>query len=361
MRQNQLPEGTIGFIVGLLSVGALLARVGLGWAIDRFGARIFLLIGSLLWAGTSILISWAVSPPILILCRLAQGVGLGLFSISAVIYASFAIQPSHRGKVVGIVETISAIAISISPVSAMKLVEIGGYQLAFIIASLVPFLGFLLTLFLPFDTPGSNQNSPQFKGKIKELTYATLLPGIIGAAFFAAGSAFVGLLPLMGARYQVENIGLMVSLRGLGTIPTRLSSGFISDHRGYPAVIIPGYIMGIVAVLWAPLIKDNITPYLLSLLFGLGMGFVSPTISSWTMSRVPSEIRATAVSMYVTIAEFAGFLGTWFIGLSLETNSLNGFYLLGLIQILGLLFYIFSTILNKKTEVMEKSYGKPYR
>jgi MFS family permease len=161
-------------------------------------------------------------------------------------------------------------------------------------------------------------------------------------AFFLAGSAFVGLLPLLGEKYQVVNIGLLVSIRGLGTIPSRLTSGFISDHRGFASVIIPGYLLGTFAIFLVPLINDGTTPYFISLLFGLGMGFVSPTMTSWTMSRVPSAVRATAVSSYAALAESAGFLGTWLMDISLESNTLYGFYILGTIHIIGFMLYLFT-------------------
>jgi EmrB/QacA subfamily drug resistance transporter len=115
----------------LLSLSALLL---LGGALgDHFGRKRLLLIGTGIFAITSLICALAPSLPILLAARAAQGVGAALLLPSSLALLNAAFQGEKRGRAVGIWAAAGAAAAAIAPLIGGWLVGTVGWPAIFYI------------------------------------------------------------------------------------------------------------------------------------------------------------------------------------------------------------------------------------
>jgi predicted MFS family arabinose efflux permease len=125
-------------------------------------------------------------------------------------------------------------------------------------------------------------------------------------------------------------------VRALGTVPTRLASGYIADQIGPGWAIGVGYAVSALALGLVPLLHGEALSLGLALLFGLGMGLASPALVSWMLARTPLDEQAVALNTFYIFTEGSGFLGAWAFGLGLEQVGLASLYGLSALILLGL-------------------------
>jgi AAHS family benzoate transporter-like MFS transporter len=126
MQDAGFAEGAIGLAFGIGAIASLLGRVISGWAIDRWGARLFLALGALCLAVTSPLLPLAGRQSVILACRVAQGFGLGFFSNAAIGYVAHTARPAVRGTAVAWLGAVNPGAVAVSPVLAFGPGLIGG-------------------------------------------------------------------------------------------------------------------------------------------------------------------------------------------------------------------------------------------
>jgi MFS family permease len=344
-------EGQNGFLLGINSIGLLAALLVMGPAIDRKDCRIFIVLGSLFWVVSSAAIPFSTSAWVLGPARFLQGFGYVIFYTASLVYATRSISDSLRGTVVGIVEAIGAFSIGVTPFLAYWILARWGYPPAFWLAALIALVTAVGTLLLP---PRPDLHRPVFGRAAQEanpevaqplamprtLSVGALLPGLVGAAMFFAATSFINLAPLVAQHVQVANLGLYLGVRALATVPTRIFSGFFSDRKNPAWVIIPGFVLAACAMALVPVVVAPGWVFLVPILFGSGMGLASPALTAWMLTRVHPSERATAINTFTLMAEGSGFVGTWGLGLALQSGNMGVFYGISVVLVAGLAAYL---------------------
>jgi MFS family permease len=98
----------IGGLFAIFSLTTVLVRPGVGWALDRYGRKGFLVGGLVGYAGAMGLFALAHTVTVLYLARLVQGIGSSLLWISAYTMATDLAAPAAHGRAVGQVDEASA-------------------------------------------------------------------------------------------------------------------------------------------------------------------------------------------------------------------------------------------------------------
>jgi MFS family permease len=310
----------------------------MGRIIDQSSCRLYIAAGALIWVITSALLLIPPFTGLLVACRFLQGFGYALFYTASLIYATRSVSDEWRGTVIGMVEAIGALAIALTPFLGIWILSQKGFKAAFITAGLVAFLTFLCTIFLTVRPPTTPEDAAKIPFRL--ISRQAMLPGLVASTLFFVAIAFVSLSPLIAQHLGVANISLYLALRAICTVPTRLLSGFVSDRKGFSWAIVPGFIIAGVGMLLLPFLILPGWAMLVPILFGLGMGIASPALTNWMLSRVDKAQHAVAVNTFTLLTESAGFLGTWLVGLFLQTGNLRWLLFLALILIVGLGFYL---------------------
>lgn len=337
IRQAGYPDSMNGLILGTGSLGLVVSLILTGRLIDQGDPRRYIAVGALLWAITSALLALFDAIGVIILCRFSQGFAYALFYTASLVYATRRAPEALRGTVVGVIEAVGALAIAAAPFLAFPLQAAWGYPLVFWLAACLSGVVFFS---VGLQAPLPSLPTEDIKGLPTRLfSTQALLPGLVATSLFCVAVAYVNLAPLIAQQVGVASISLYMGLRALGTVPTRLLSGYIADQHGPIWLVVPGFLASMLAILLLPFIGHPGWAYLVPLLFGLGMGSASPALTAWMLKSTPPGERAVAVNTFTLLTEGSGFLGSWLVGAFLQSGSLMGF--IGLAALLGLGLAVF--------------------
>lgn len=180
----------------LLPLSALLL---LGGALgDHYGRRRLLVIGTSLFAVTSLLCALAPSLPVLLAARAAQGIGAALLLPNSLALLNAAFEGEKRGRAVGIWAAAGAAAAAIAPLIGGWLVDHVGWPAIFYINLPLAFGAILLALRFVTESREKGAGRTDYAGAflitagLGGITYALTLwsaNGRWGTAAIAAGVA----------------------------------------------------------------------------------------------------------------------------------------------------------------------------
>uniref|UniRef100_A0A7S2JXX6 Hexose transporter 1 n=1 Tax=Zooxanthella nutricula TaxID=1333877 RepID=A0A7S2JXX6_9DINO len=147
-----LPDTTVGFIVGIFSLGCVLTSVPCvsGYFMDVWGRRDSVIIGSAVFVVGCLVQGFAASVSTILVGRLVAGMSIGLLSAVVALYQSEVSPPSMRGALTSLYQLMITLGIVVACVADHYLVELeGGWRWA-IFMQLIPSGALLVAMpFLP--------------------------------------------------------------------------------------------------------------------------------------------------------------------------------------------------------------------
>ena len=330
MKEAGASEGAIGLVIGALSLTLVLGRFASGWAIDRWGAREFLIAGALVWALSAPLIALTQRTELLFLIRLIQGLALAFFTNAAIGYVSHAFGQQSRGRILSWWWISWSLAVPLGPLLAGFSLNTLGFSAAFIATGIVALAAAIPSLLVHSDRADHAHHAD---GTFSVLPRSAVVPGFVGISVGFASGALFTFLPLHGLEIAMENPGLFMSVMGVGMLPGQLFFGRLSDHRARSTAILPAMVIAMIAA-WLIGQSDSIA---LSLVFAFFAGFstsgISPVLTAWTLDRSAPRERASAAGASVAFREMGAFGGSAAMGALLGAASPQSAFLL----IVGLL------------------------
>ena len=273
----------------LLPLSALLL---LGGALgDHFGRRRLLVIGTTIFAVTSLVCALAPSLPILLAARAVQGIGAALLLPNSLALLNAAFEGEKRGRAVGIWAAAGAAAAAVAPLIGGWLVDNAGWPSIFYI-NLPLALGaiFLALRFVPESRePGSGRTDYAgallVTGGLGGLTYALTLWSAEGGVSTQAAFAGIAGVVLLAAFLWVErarrNRAMMPlalfgdrCFAGLNLLTFLLYGAFSAAMLLVPYVLISGGgyspIQAGMALLPLPILMTALSPTMGSLAVKMG-------------------------------------------------------------------------------------------
>jgi MFS family permease len=330
---------TIGLVTGSAALGGLLGRPFLGWAVDRWGTRVFLVMGGAIWFLTAPLAAMITSSTALFILRLVQGVGGGMYTAAALGYVGYVTPWLRRGRMISWWDTSGSAANLVVPLLAAALFVSLGFLPAFWFGGFMGLLSAILALFLPNVVPG--ENAPGSALKFRFFTRSALGPGVFSAAAGAAAGGVIVLSPLLGDELGLANVGIFAMMFSLGSLVVRPIAGPVSDQRGRAWVIFPGFVLITISVVLLGLWVSPWTGYLVPFVFGVGMGSVVPGLMALSVDGSRAEERGTAGNTYFTFWEIGIFLGSYLQGWLLDTAGMHGYLVTAGFLLLTLVAFAF--------------------
>jgi EmrB/QacA subfamily drug resistance transporter len=356
----------------LVFAGLLLAMGTLG---DRFGRKRALLIGLILFGGSSLAVLLVENSTQLIVVRCLMGVGGALIMPATLSIISNVFPREERAKAIGMWSAMAAIGIGLGPLTGGLLLEYFDWSSVFLVNMPVAFLALALGVRL---VPESKDPLPgRFDLAGVALSVGTLVslvfgiieapergwtdPLILGCFGLAAalGALFVAWElrtedPMLNLRYfrnprfSVASLGLsMASFALFGAIFA--TTQYLQDAHGYSALeagaamvpvavglvigsgssvklsarfgqaeVIPMGLLGLTLVMASTLLWAHDMPYLpIGLWFlalAISMGWIMGPATSSVMGSVPEEKSGVASAMNDVTRQVAGALGTAVVG-----------------------------------------------
>lgn len=347
-------ESEIGFIIGVFTISAVLLRVFIGQEINRRGRKNVLIAGTGVFLLSMLLYNYTTTVTTLLLLRLLHGIGWGAATTAASTLIADIAPTSRRGEAMGIFGIASNVAMAIGPILSILVLNASDFPTLFTAGAVIAFVSLLLILPIS-ETVVIHPKTPRFSKEAffpsaimftVTVTYGSIMSfiavftqkqGINPGTFFSAYAARYG-IPYSGSDLAAA---AFLTVFAITLILVRALAGKLSDIKGRKFVIIPGMIL-ITLGLWILSISNSLLIFLAAaLLYGLGFGFVHPTMMALLVDFVSERGRSAAMATFSAAFDLGIGTGSIVLGIVLQFFGFKVMYLLsGLIVLIGTIWFI---------------------
>jgi MFS family permease len=337
----------IGGMFSIFAVTMTLIRPFVGWAMDRFGRKRFLVVALLARAGSLILFAAAADLIGLYLARFAQGIAASLTWISAYAIAADLASPDARGSAAGRVDEAAGrgglygALVGFTILGWLPLYT--GWPILFAGYALLAAVGaWMIWKNVPETKPAPTVQAQGQRAKVvsKSLFRLMVIVFIVGGS-----TAMVSplLLVLLQDKFTTE-----VSILAIASIPAALINGFLpsrlgrlSDRFGRAPMIAVGLTASGLVSLFMPGLPAMSWLVALWALEALGWAIAAPAQEALVADLTARETRGTAYGLYSFAsslgATFGPLVGGWLYD---AVGHAVPFYLNGLVLFFGAIWVL---------------------
>lgn len=298
----------IGLIMGVYSLTHIPGNMIAGYAIDRFGSKIFIVV-SLLGAGILLLIQSQVNDPWQLLAiRSFSGFVLAFLSPACLAYlaglAKSKVQQGHLMSGNGIIHTVASV---VSPAAGAVLVLKAGFSASFYMLGWgLILIALLAVFFVPREYPKSAQQAipTESLAAPPNLSYTFYLMPL---ALSCSQGILYFELPLIALnQYSLLTSGILFSVLSVGALTT-LSMLFLNRYSASLRTAVGGLLLAI--VFFGMSIGWPVSIYISLFVAGMAKGIIYPAmITLLTQFSKPGQYgRIFAIlSISFSIGAFIG-------------------------------------------------------
>ena len=282
----------VGVISGMFAVTALSVRPVVGSAIIHIKKNHLMAaaIGFVMFA--FICYGLANSTTMIIIGRLAHGIGMGFMAPLGLTLASDALPEKKMASGIGIFTLGQAISTAIGPTLGLFLTDLFGYNITFFIGAIMMSLSFIIALRLTTEEPDA---AGKFKISFNNvIDKEVIIPAIIMLFLSGAYSSINGFLVIYAEISNVSNIGLFFTVYAISVLLSRPFSGRIADKYGLDKILIPGMLIFALAFIIIS-ISHSLPMFLLAgVISAFGYGICQPVMQTLSLRLVSNERRGVA-------------------------------------------------------------------
>lgn len=352
VKDLHLTYGEMGSILGSWQLVYIPASVIAGIAIDRFGLRASIGVGTLIMALSGSLRVGAVSYETMFAAVAVFGLGGSLISIGAPKLVSVWFEGRDRNRAAGFYATASPVGgiLAFSSINSLLLPRFGSWRMVLLFFTLIVLALSILWWVFAKDASYNKVNSKQ--PRRLELSFGRSLMAvaalrnvwlvvIVGLPNFLLIHAMNSWLPriIETSGMSPEQAGYLASLPALVGIPASLLIARYApeEQRRY---VVSG-LLGCSAIALLAVGSLAGSPLLISLMFlGLGSGAMLPLLMLILMNtrEVQSELMGSAVGLYFTVGEIGGFAGPYLVGTIFDVTGsfFPGLMLISLVTLIAI-------------------------
>lgn len=330
-----------GLVSGALAFTALLFRPLMGWLTDAWRRRPLVLIGTSCYGFASVIYLLTYSIPLLLLGRFVHGFGLSCYTTASTAYIADIAPFRRRAEAVGLFAAAQAMGLIIGPAIGFMIVGENGFHRLFYFSGGLAFTAFFISIFAR-----ERRKPEEIKRRAWSIHTGILTVEALPLAWmslcmgmgFGAVNSFIAIF----ARSRgFQNPGFYFMIQALALLISRIFTGRIADRYGRQIAIIPGLILGALALVLLPF-AHSLSDFVLSAsLFGFGFGAAQPATMALLIDRVSPERRGLASSTYYmgfdsgisigsillgAVSQHLGFGVMWPIAAGCILLGLAGFY-----------------------------------
>ncbi len=332
-------EMEIGVLIGILGLSSLVLRPLVGRFLLKTSEIVFMIAGAVLLALTSagylfVLPFW----PFLVI-RALQGVGAAFFWTATVTLVANVSPRAHLGQSLSYYFMAYNVAFAVAPSLGMFLINSFDFKLLFIFCTLLS----LLSLFIitRLNKRGVHPSEKLVAEDAPFLSRSALSPSVVAFMASLSWGALTTFFPLYAIQHGMANPGLFFGTFAVMVILGRAFGGRVFDLRSRETVILPCLITYIIAMSMLFSFKSLTLFILAAGIWGIGHGFLYPTLAAYTLDVVPSS-PGLAMGTYLAFDDLGVGLGPIIMGIVLRLSGYPAMFLfLGFISFINLSYFYF--------------------
>jgi MFS family permease len=301
---------TVGVVMALLTVIAMLLAVRWGRWVDRTGVRVPMLAGAAAILAAMVL-AWAVPRlETLFIASPLAGSGFFLFHIAAGQAAAVIGRPQDRVRNFGLLALAYSTSGFLGPILAGLAIDGIGHPGAMLALS----AGALATVIalaarstdVPRHAPAATHHGERRIADLLRIPGFRLL-FIVSGALSMAWDLFAFVIPIHGSRLGLSatTIGIILGTFGAAVFAVRLALPIIGHRLDEWRVLIAAMLLSGVTLLVFPLVDG--VPLLMALAFvlGVGLGGTQPLIMALLYEKAPAGRGAEVLSVRTWLINFS--------------------------------------------------------
>ncbi len=346
-------ESQVGLAMGAFMLSSVIFRPFVGWLLDRFGRRPFIVWGLLFFAIAMYMYNWIGGIAVLMVLRILHGVTWAV-STTAILTAVTDLIPSkRRGEGLGWSGMAMTLAMAIGPMFGLWVAQNFSYHSLFLLAVGIS----AAALFLTFGAKTSFK--PQTRARKIELFEKSVLP--VMASIFLLFIAYGGIttfVPLFADSIKV-NSGTFFLVYAAALVLIRPIAGKLSDRYSETFVIIPALVITVSALIVLSFSTNLFGVIISAVMYGIGFGSAQPALQAATIRLVSPERTGVANASFSTATDLGIGLGAIILGWVSQYTSYQVLFTVSAVSVVFslLLFIFFVKRLLKSKELSQLKTG----
>jgi MFS family permease len=308
VQQLGLGNGYGGLAVGIAFLSTILTRGRAGAWSDRIGGKLTMQRGLLIYAAAGLVCLLAAAPDlsvsasyaVLILGRLALGLGESVAMVGMMGWAIGLMGQARSGRVISLVGMGMYGAFAVGGPLGLALLDRLGFAGLMTVCTALPLAGLAIVAWLPAVEPlaGPRESFWRIIGRIWRPGAAV---GLQGVGFAALGAFFS--LHFLSQGWPYAGLGL--TFFGAGFVLVRLLCGHLPDRIGGARVALVSLFIEACGQYLIWLAPGPHAALAGALLTGLGCSMVFPAMRTEVVKRVPPHLRGTAIGGFAAFQDLA--------------------------------------------------------
>ena len=299
-KKSGFQDWQIGWLAAAFSMAAIASRVGLGYGLQRWGRKPFLLVGAILLnatAGVYVYLGdnffeWMA-------LRTIQGVGLACFITAILTWVADRSPPARIGQLQGIFGVSGLLGAAAGPYVAEQIYQNHGFQSMFGAIFLAGLVCSLLVAILPESEPETLEVEAPTSSRIniwsfKALIFVTLPFG------WVTGTVITFIAPFVAA-VGLKQVGLYFAGFSIASVCVRVFAAESIDRlKSNTLVVMSGGALALGAFSISALSIAPQTEILMvaAVLNGLGHGFLFPGLSTYIVRQTNRAQRGSGLALF---------------------------------------------------------------
>lgn len=334
-----------GFFVPLFTLAALISRPFSGTLADTIGRKPVMLVGGVVCIVVSALYPLFSGVFGFLLLRFFHGFSTGFTPTGVSAIIADIVPVNRRGEAMGVLGVFTSVGMALGPSVGPLIHEYFSYEILFWFSSFIGLAAVFSMSTIKETLPDRKKFSFDLL-KIKKDDFFD--PNTIGPAVvfiltaFSFGAALT-IIPDFADHLNVSNRGHFFSIYVTASLLVRLLAGKVSDKYGRTIVLKGAASLLTISMILLAFVNSIELFYLAAAVFGLALGFNSPTIFAWTVDLSQEESRGRGLAtMYIGLEIGIG-AGAYFSSLLFQNNPANFVFSFMLCAIMSLcaLLYLF--------------------
>jgi MFS family permease len=340
-------EVSIGLLFASFSLSRTVVLPAIGRMSDRWGRKVFIVPGLLLFALTSVGYMVAGSVEHLIAARMVQGVAAAMVLPVALAYIGENSSPGKEGTTMGVFNMFFFFGLGAGPVVGGFFKDLWGIHSSFLIMGLCSLAGFALAALLLPESEGYTRRTATPLLPARALLADTRILSIY--VFRLCYSIGIGMiwtfLPVYGdnfLRLSGSQIGILVSLNILIASVLQSPCGKLADRTNRLVLVCIGGGMAAVAHILIPMTGSFGQLFCVNVLWGVAGGVSMPAVSALAVEegkRVGEMGRL--MSMFMMFHSIGMIIGPLLAGILAQVFTISFIFIAGaIIGVAGVIGFV---------------------
>ncbi|MGH7789461.1 MAG: MFS transporter [Candidatus Binatia bacterium] len=277
-------ESVIGAVMGCAGLASLIVLPLVGLSIDRFGRRLFLVLGAcgMTAASAGFLYVDRVGP-LLFALRMLQGVAFAAAFTASTTFAAELAPRSRRAQALGLFGLSTLLTHAIAPILGEEIVHRGGFDALFVVTMAYTLIVLGLSFGLPAPGTARGAGASHAQRRLRPIHW------MVGGTMTLAGMGFgtvMTFIPTYVTSEQFGRVGFFFLAYTGSAILTRMVGAGLSDRLGRRRVIVPTLLALGVSIGALAFVHSRPALFAAGLLFGTAQGLSYPTLHAFLVDLV---------------------------------------------------------------------------